>query len=144
MRQLQTWIVTGGLLVCLGGCSGGGGGQADAASGVTLAALAGTWSIIGSGTVRLPDTSLCAASAVIELVISANGTYTDSSFVRSSCSADIDDTDSGTVTVESDGAGELTDSDGDISVFQVDRSLNGLVGMSTDPDEWSHYVGIRD
>jgi len=53
------WILGGCLLLLLGCGKSTGSGQAAAATGVTVADLVGTWDMVGSGTVRLPDSSLC-------------------------------------------------------------------------------------
>lgn len=140
--EIRAWALLG-CFVALAGC-GKGGNDAVAASGVTLSDLAGTWDVVASGTVRLPDTSLCAASGVGEAVITANGALSSEALVKSSCqSGTINDTDTGTVTVSQDGSGTITYSGGEVDVFQISRDLNTMIILPTDEDDWSHSVAIR-
>jgi hypothetical protein len=99
---------------------------------------------VGSGTVRLPDTSLCAASGVGEFTIAADGSLTESTVVKSSCqSGTIDDTDTGTVSVDPDGSGTITYAGGDTDVFQVGRNEDMMILFPAGDDEWSHSVALR-
>ena len=139
----RAWIL-GGCLVLLLGCGKGSGGDATAASGVTLADLVGTWDMVASGTVRLPDTSLCAASGAGEFSIASDGTLTETTVVKTSCqSGTIDDTDTATVSVDPDGSGTITYSGGAIDVFQVNQGASVMLVYPTDEDEWSHSVAMR-
>jgi hypothetical protein len=142
--RTRTWML-GGLLVVLIGCGKStGGGQAVGATGVTLADLVGTWDVVGSGTVRLPDSSLCAASGVGEFSIAADGALTEATGVKSSCqSGTIVDSDTGTVSVDPDGSGTITYASGDSDVFQVSKDKNLMALFPTDADEWSHSVALR-
>jgi hypothetical protein len=141
MRTLA-WVLGGCLLLVLG-CGKGSGG-ASAATGVTLADLVGTWDVAGSGTVRLPDTSLCAVSGVGEFSIAAAGALTEATEVKSSCqSGIITDSDTGTVSVDPDGSGTITYASGDTDLFQVSRDTTQMILFPTDPEEWSHSVAFR-
>ena len=138
-----TWIL-GGLLIMMVGCGKSTGNEATAASGVTLADLVGTWDVVASGTVRLPDTSLCAASGAGEFSIAADGTLTEAMVVKSSCqSGTIDDTDTGTVSVDPDGSGTIAYASGETDVFQVSKSENVMILFPAADDEWSHSVAMR-
>jgi hypothetical protein len=109
-----------------------------------LADLVGTWDVVASGTVRLPDTSLCAASGVGEFNIAADGALTESTLVKSSCqSGTIDDTDTGTVSVDPDGSGTITYASGDTDVFQVSQDATLMLLYPTADEEWSHSVALR-
>ncbi len=139
---MRSWIL-GGCLLLLFGC-GKEGGHAVAASGVTLADLVGTWDVVASGTVRLPDTSLCAASGAGEFTIAADGALTETTVVKSSCqSGTTDDSDTGTVSVDPDGSGTITYTGADTDVFQVSKGQDLMVLWPTGDDEWSHSVALR-
>jgi hypothetical protein len=140
--RTRGWLLGGCLLLVLG-CGKGSGG-ASAATGVTLADLVGTWDVAGSGTVRLPDTSLCAVSGVGEFSIAAAGALTEATEVKSSCqSGIITDSDTGTVSVDPDGSGTITYASGDTDLFQVSRDTTQMILFPTDPEEWSHSVAFR-
>ena len=141
---MRGWILGGCLLLLLGCGKSTGSGQAAAATGVTVADLVGTWDMVGSGTVRLPDSSLCAVSGVGEFTIAADGALTETTVVKASCqSGTSNDSDTGTVSVDPDGSGTITYASGDTDVFQVGQNETLMVLFPTDADEWSHSVALR-
>jgi len=120
------------LLLCallVYGCGGGGSSAPQAASGVTVQALAGTWSYAGSGTELVSGGVLCGVSFTGTIVLNSSGTGTLAQSNHSSnCSVTASTNDTITATsVNANGTGTISLASGEVDTIQVSIDLNTIV-----------------
>lgn len=139
MRYL-TLLFLGLFLV---GCGSGGGGSVNAASGVTVEKLAGTWDYLGSGTVGT-GTDLCGFNFSGVISISSDGSGTIDLTASNSCDGIVSGQVLTTASISADGSGSLSSpASSSVLPFRISRDLNTMIFAEITDDEWTSAIALR-
>ena len=134
-------IFLGLILVGCGGSSGGDGGGAQAATGVTIDKLAGTWDYMGSGTV-VSGSSVCGFSFRGTITISSDGSADLDQVSNDSCDGSSSGQATAQITVSTNGSGTMVLTD--TLHFQVSKDLNTIIFTETSSsDSWTSGTALR-
>lgn len=111
--------------IVLSACGGGGSSApAQAASGVTVDQLAGTWDYMAAGA-EVVNSTVCAGSISGVATLGASGATSLSETVHTTC-GDFSRTAAGTTAVGAAGGGTITLPDRTINI-QVSKDLNAMI-----------------